>query len=221
MPTLVEAHRLDLEQLLSLALTDLDVVWRDLNSADDARDGLLALLPGLADLYGTAASSLAADWYDEMREAEDVSGRFRAITVEPALDRTDALARWGVGPLFGAEPDFVTAKSLVAGGFQRLVADAERDTILRSVAADPGGRGWSRNTTGKSCDFCHLLAGRGAVYSADTADFSSHDRCDCVAVPVYAGDARRVQPYLPSTRFRSDEQRTANSTRLRTALRAT
>lgn len=184
---LVEAHRRDIEELLRLALGDLDSVWRQIDSADAARAALMDLLPELTAIYGSAAAALAADWYDEMRESAEVSGRFRAVAAElPDVGRTDALARWGIAPLFGAAPDFDAAKSLVAGGFQRIVADADRYTVLGSTAADPGSGRWSRNTTGVSCDFCVMLAGRGAVYrSVDTADFKSHDHCDCLCVPNF------------------------------------
>jgi hypothetical protein len=30
-----------------------------------------------------------------------------------------------------------------------------------------------------------MLAGRGAVYSADTVDFHTHGHCGCTAEPVY------------------------------------
>lgn len=184
--TLVRAHRRDVEELLRLALADLNLVWREVTSADAARDALLDLLPALAATYGSAAATLGADWYDEMREAAEVPGRFRAIPAEPEIERTDALARWGVGPLFSATPDFDAAKVLVAGGFQRLVADADRHTVLGSANADPRSKRWQRNTTGVSCEFCVMLAGRGAVYrTADTADFKSHDHCDCLCVPVF------------------------------------
>lgn len=183
--TLVRAHRRDLEALLSLALADLDKVWRGIGTADEARDALLDLLPSLAVVYGTAAATLGADWYDELREAAEVKGRFRAIPAEPELDRTDALARWGVGPLFTSEPDFAAAKTLVAGGFQRLVADADRHTVARSSIADPGSGRWGRATTGKSCSFCVMLATRDNYRSESSADFEAHDHCDCLATPVF------------------------------------
>lgn len=184
--TLVRAHRRDVEELLRLALNDLGLVWRQVTTADAARAALLDLLPDLAAVYGSAAATLGADWYDEMRDAAAVPGRFRAIPAEPEIDRTDALARWAVGPLFSATPDFDAAKALAAGGFQRLVADADRHTVLLSSKHDPRGGRWSRQTTGKSCDFCLTLAGRGAVYrTAETADFRSHDHCDCLATPEF------------------------------------
>jgi hypothetical protein len=62
-----------------------------------------------------------------------------------------------------------------------------RDSVMQSLNRDPKGRGWRRQTTGKSCAFCVMLAGRGAVYSAATVRFKSHDYCDCIAVPVFQG----------------------------------
>lgn len=183
---LVEAHRRDLEELLRIALKDLGQVWREVKTADAAKAALLELLPRLAVLYGSAAATLGADWYDEMRDAAGVPGRFRAIPVEPEVDRMDALARWGISPLYALDPDFDAAETLVAGGFQRLVADADRNTVLLSSRQDPRGGKWRRETTGLSCGFCVMLANRGAVYrSADTADFKSHDHCDCLAAPEF------------------------------------
>jgi len=60
----------------------------------------------LVAIYGSAAATLGADWYDEMRAAAAVKGRFRAIPAElPDQGRTDALARRGVSPLFSADFD--------------------------------------------------------------------------------------------------------------------
>ena len=71
-----------------------------------------------------------------------------------------------------------------SGAATRLVLDAGRDTIRNTAVADPRTEGWRRVTSG-GCDFCRMLAGRGAVYREDTADFASHDHCACSAEPVY------------------------------------
>lgn len=71
-----------------------------------------------------------------------------------------------------------------SGAATRLVLDAGRDTIRATAVADPRTAGWQRVTSG-GCDFCTMLAGRGAVYSEATADFASHDHCACSAEPVY------------------------------------
>jgi hypothetical protein len=62
-----------------------------------------------------------------------------------------------------------------------------------------------------------MIAGRGAVYNARTALFSSHDDCDCIAVPKF-GEVRQVLPYVPSQRFRSQASRDANNARVRAFL---
>ncbi|SDN79279.1 hypothetical protein [Geodermatophilus sp. DSM 45219] len=240
----LQLHRVDLETLLRLALNELGGIWRSLTGRDPNRfrDGLALALPALSEEYGPAAATLGADWYDDMRDLSGVPGTFRAIPAEmPDQGRYDALIGWGTDPLFRGNPevneageviripklgdpdfipDFASAQGRVEGGFQRLVADMDRDSVIGSLKADPQARGWARQTTGESCDFCKMIAGRGAVFSAETATFSSHDRCDCVCVPVLGGDPRPVEKYTPSQRFRSKSQRAANNARIREYLRA-
>jgi hypothetical protein len=71
-----------------------------------------------------------------------------------------------------------------AGAATRLVLDAGRDTIRKTTTNDPRTRGWQRVTSG-GCAFCEMLAGRGSVYTEESADFASHDHCACTAEPVY------------------------------------
>lgn len=213
-------HRRDLAELTSIAENDLRILFRQADTADEVRDALMDTLPRLVAIYGAAAATLAADWYDERRDELGVDGSFRAIPAALVADsgRFEALARWAVEPLYQAAPDTVTALAKVSGGVQRLIADADRETVLGSVRHDPQGSGWSRHTDGSACDFCRGIAGRGAVYSAETADFSSHDGCGCVAVPEYGNDFREVKPYVPSQRFRSQSARDAHNARTRAWL---
>jgi hypothetical protein len=186
MPTLARTHRRDVAVLTDLALRDLRKAWGQFDGATAARDGLQDVLPRLVALYGSASATLAADFYDDLRDQAEVKGRFRAIPAElPDEDRTDALARWGVSPLFRAEPDFESALTLVSGGLQRIIANADRHTITGSSVADPRARGWRRVGSGSSCDFCQMLLGRDAVYSEATADFEAHDHCNCGAEPAF------------------------------------
>src|SRR5688500_10314860 len=101
-------HRRDLGQLVTLAENDLSLLFRQFDTADDAVAALREALPRFVEIYGAAAATLAADWYDDLREAAEVKGRFRAIPAElPDRGRTDALAGWAAGPMFSAEPDKV------------------------------------------------------------------------------------------------------------------
>lgn len=182
---LVSAHRRDLRELTNLAERDLAVAFRRFDTAVAAREGLMDVLPRLVALYGAAAATLGADWYDDLRDLAGARGRFAAIPADlPDRGRTDALARWGVSPLFAAEPDFATTLVKVSGGLQMVIANADRQTVQGSSVADPRARGWARAGTGE-CEFCQMLIGRGAVYTQASADFDTHDHCGCVAVPAF------------------------------------
>lgn len=81
----------------------------------------------------------------------------------------------------------------LAGSTSRLVLDAGRESIRQTVLDDlaspiPVVQGWRRVTSSSSCDFCTMLANRGAVYKESTADFRSHDHCNCSAEIVYRSD---------------------------------
>lgn len=219
MPTQAQAlrHRRDLAELEALAATDLRVLFRDFDSAEALRDAAMDLLPQLVAVYGVAAATLAADWYDEVREADEVRGRFRAIPAEVDPDQagTDELARWGVAPLFRPEPDTSAARVLIEGGLQRRIANASRHTLTRSAVEDPRAAGWQRVGSGE-CAFCAMLIGRGAVYTERGADFASHDHCNCSAVPAFDGRPRPVRPFTPSQRNITDADRARVREYLRT-----
>lgn len=212
-------HRRDVAELERIAQNDLRILFSQANTPDEVRDALLDVVPRLVEIYGSAAATLGADWYDELRDEAGVPGRFRAIPAAYVADsgRTESLARWAVSPMYQAEPDKATTFAKAWGATQRLIADADRESVIGSARKDPRAGGWSRHTNGKTCRFCTDIAARGAVYSADTADFSSHDDCDCSAVPAF-GVVRDVRPYTPSQRFTSQSARDAHNARTRAWL---
>jgi len=207
--TLAREHRADLATLTGLAEDDLARIWERFNPLNAAacRDALIEVLPELVAVYGSAAATLGAEFYDDMRADAKVSGRFSGIAADlPDQGATDVLARWAVTPLFGAEPDAVAALSNVTGGLQKIVADVGRASVVVSSQADSRSSGWQRVASGKACGFCQMLAGRGFRYSKSSTDFSSHNRCHCVAVSVW-GDEMPVKPYTPTDRNITDADR--------------
>lgn len=192
--------------LAALADNDLDALWRQVATADQARDALMDVLPDLIDTYSLASASIAADWYDDLRDMVEARGRFSAVTYEPRDLGAETLARWGVGPLFTAEPDWQRARTLVRGGMQLRIATANRRTVMDSSLADPATDGWQRQGTGE-CGFCSMLISRGAVFTEATADFGAHDHCRCSAVPAFGGRPRPVKPYTPSASTVTDADR--------------
>lgn len=159
-------HRRAIADLSTLAFADIAELLRQIRNGDQAREALMDLLPMLTATYGAAAATLAADWYDDLRDDADASGRFTAIPAEPVMDKTEPLARWAAGPMFTAEPDVTATISRASGGLQRIIADTDRDTIMASVQSDPAPTGYRRSASTSGCAFCKMLATRGATYNS-------------------------------------------------------
>lgn len=210
MPSPAERNRA-LNGLTAAMQREFTRIWMRLNLSDPdvLRDPLAAVLESVADKYGTAAAALAADFYDDMRTDVVKTGpRFTPKLAEvPGPERFKSLAGWGIGPLFGGNPDPTTALHKVSGGLKLVVGNVYRETIMGSSIADPAARGWQRVADGNACDFCVMLEGRGAVYSEAGADFASHDHCGCTAEPAFEGEPIPVKPYTPSERRVSDVDR--------------
>lgn len=198
------------------AVGQLDPIWA--LPAPDVINGLFDVLPTLIDTWGTAASSAAATWYDQLREAEAIRGRFMAI-VKP-LDNNnpgaEALAGWGAEPLAAdklvapqslatpldeqqLEADAIqAARDRVEGGLQKRIVNSANLTITDSSNQDPQARGWMRTTRPGACKFCVMVASRGGVFTKASATFACHENCYCQAIPAWGGKSLPVGPYKPS-----------------------
>jgi hypothetical protein len=180
----VTLYRRAMADVNTLAEAALRRLWAQLNPSDaeQARDGLLDLLPGIVTAYHVTAATVTADWYDLMRADRGPRGRFTAVVPDPPNpERARVLARWGVGSLFSADPNPVVALSKLTGGLQRVITDGARETVTVSSTQDPAKPGWTRVGTGR-CDWCRERI--GLHITSDTI-FESHDACGCVAVPAF------------------------------------
>ena len=173
--------RSDTDRLVRLADRDLSRLWRLVAGGAAADEALHDLLPAIVREYGTLGAALAAEWYDDQRAKAGVSGRFTATPVEADDRGAHALIGWALTKA----TDDASLQSLILGGTQRRLADHVRYTVANNSVTDSAARGWQRVGSGSSCEFCSLLIGRLAVYSESSADFLSHDRCNCGAEPVF------------------------------------
>lgn len=180
MPTAALLRR-EVAALAATAGDDLDVLWRRAETPAQVEEALRDVLPALVSTYGLAAASVAADWYDELRDEVGAGGRFTALTSDPTDAGSQALIGWALDEA----SDLSAFQTLILGGTQRRIANASRLTVMSSSVADPAARGWRRVGDGHSCEFCSLLLGRGAVYSEASADFPAHDHCGCGAEPEW------------------------------------
>lgn len=161
-----------LRGLSALTARDLQAIFRRLNldKPDRLAEPLAAVLEQIGAKYGTAAATLAADFYDEARAASGAGGSFRAIpAVLPDAGRFESLARWGIEPLFGDPVDPVKVLTLIGGGLQRVVANMHRDTVEGSAKADPQILGYRRHASANACAFCAMLATRTDYVSERSA----------------------------------------------------
>lgn len=169
MPTSAEKVRRGHAALASRARREVATAWLKVALLPTERVApiMSELLLEVADKYGTAAGSIAADYYDELRVAAGAPGRFTpTIAPLPEVERFEALARWGVGPMFATDPNPAKALSLMSGGLSRIVLGVGRDTIADAVSADPTGPRYARHASANACAFCAMLATRGAVFTS-------------------------------------------------------
>lgn len=205
-----EAFRLAQGDLVTLALADLDAFWRTLDTSDLAatQRAILSFLPGLVQEYGEIGASLAADFYEELRDGSpDVRRLYSAIVsadVVP-IEQAQVSARWALGSLWKptGTPEESAAATLenLSGITNRLALVPARDTVRLNTVSDTESIGWRRVSQGATCKFCLMLVGRGNVYSPDTARFAAHDHCDCIAEPAWGGgEPATVDQYMASKR---------------------
>lgn len=191
------------------AATSLELLRSTSGSPEDRRAALLDGGEDLVGYYSEGSAALAADFYEDQREAAGAAGVYRVELV--VADRTVKLRRalaWAADPLF--QGDELLAGDRLAGVVQLDTARPFRDTILENRRNDPQCIGWRRITSG-GCKLCRMLADRGAVYKEATADFAAHPNCNCSAQPVFVGgdvgeEASNFQ-YVGSRRNRTPETR--------------
>lgn len=217
---LVQAgHERALTELLAEFNRQMDVAWDllDLDRLDATRAQWLAHAVEIVSSHQALAADVAAefcqDWaqiftgrgMDILRPGLQADHVIREITT--ALDAQgpagikDRIAK-GISPPAAAR----AAREAVKAAGARRVREADRQTVMRSAAADPRATGWRRITHG-GCKFCNMLAGRGEVYTADTVRFASHDHCRCTAVPAYGGPEVNVHQYTASKRKITEAER--------------
>lgn len=179
----------------TLARRETSTLWRSLDVAAPmaVREALEDVLPQLVTAYGETSVTVAADFYDDLRDRSTAPGRFRATPAEPVdVEAVRANARWAIGPIFSATPDPAAALGRLELEVDRMVLQPGRDTIGLSVERDPADARWARiPRSDEPCAFCRMLASRGAEYaSREAAGWGNdyHADCRCVPTPIWEGD---------------------------------
>lgn len=211
--------------LRAVTLRDLQRLWprMDPNQASTAYGQFVAAVALLLERDRARANSLAVAYLRAFRSAAGIGGQ-ASISASPVTIEEDRLATAllvtsiiaynkarenGRSEVDALDIAFVTT----AGSITRLMLESGRDTIRNSLAEDDLAIGWRRITAPGACDWCLMLADRGAVYNARTAGFSAHDHCACSVEPEYGGSRVKVRPYEPMDRRLSEATRAKNRER--------
>lgn len=191
-PSRAQRYSDDQAKVVGLARRELDGFWRTLDKSNPvaAKAALQDFMVALVEGYGPISATLAADYYDEIRDAAGARGRFTAAPVEAVeADRIRSSAAWAAQPVFSG--DEAGARARLTGIAQRYVQESGRQTLIANARRDRARPRYARSPHGKTCAWCILLASRGAVYhSEETAGAlgNFHDDCDCQIVPAFDDD---------------------------------
>ncbi len=182
----IEALRKANKLIEKRALQELEKAWKllpELNNYE-LTDRLTALVAGIIDKYGSAAASVAAEWYQRLTDTEP------HIPDLYNPDVWDASTRWALSEFYKGA-DFTQTMPLIASSVVRHIRNHGRETVAYSVKQTKGVAYARVPSGGETCDFCLLLAGRGPVYGTEldakyrvSDGRKYHDDCDCLAVPV-------------------------------------
>jgi len=194
---LTEQHRTAQLALRALALRQVLEIWPAFDVEDSARSwpAVEAALLAVISERRAISASLAAGYFEAFRRAERVGGAAEpvlAVFDEEAVARartslqvTGYVTTERLRALKHADPAKVALVG-VSGAVTRHVLDGGRETLLASVRRDRRARGWARVTSAEPCEFCAMLASRGAVYRETSGPFQSHDHCACGLEPDYS-----------------------------------
>lgn len=197
---------------------DLAKFWSYLDMSNPARvsSAVEAYVPLLVRRFGQDAGAFAAEWYDDARSTAGIGGSFRSEALaSPYEDAVDGMVRRAVGDVYAGNP--AGTLSTLTSNVGKYVLAASRTTIARATDRDPQASGWQRVTRGGACEFCRMLAGRGAVYKRATVHFASHGSCNCAAIPEWDSsapevDVRVYEASQRTSRMAPDERERHNAT---------
>lgn len=177
----------DLDQVLDL-VADLPL--------EEAIAELQAILPDLVDYHGETLAAVAAEWYEQLRDAE---GLFTATLADSySAEQIQGTVKYA--GKFLAAGDQAAARQLLAGAMQRWIMYSGRETVARNVRLDPSKPRFARVPVGETCAWCDMLASRGWVYhSKETAGINGgyHDHCNCQIVPSWDAGKAHLEGYDP------------------------
>lgn len=192
---LTEAHRLAQIRLGNESMLKAAALWPllDLADLDRSAPAWMAATANVVAQDQAQSAAMAERYVTLYRDAEigTTTGPIvrplpnPAATVEALRINGPVHVKTLIGSGVEAERAYRAGMVAVQGMVMQLALASGRGLIDGTARADGRSGRYRRVTDGQPCAFCAMLAGRGPVYSVDTAYFRSHKRCGCTAEIVY------------------------------------
>lgn len=179
--------------LRTLMMRDLHNLIRNMPDGNlrEQRAWLAEAIHLLVTHYGSEFRAVALNELEATRAGRDMTSLPLIVAETVAAGQTQASVGWALS--------MTDLTSALEGATLRLAQKPARESVYRSAVA--AGTGFARLCSAEACDFCTMLASRGAVYlSADTAKTTGnarirpnakqapgslfHDHCNCEVVEV-------------------------------------
>jgi hypothetical protein len=201
----VDRQRKALAELTRKVGTAFDDLWLRVQGlpVDQIRDAFVEMAQALADEYGSAAGSLAADFLEDAWAEAKMPGRCQVALAKTDPARVEGSVRAAARDLSDGRGEAFLQQVKAATG--RHVENRHRETVR--LTADRNNGGWARvPAPGSDCKFCLMLASRGFVYGSRKKAESSgrgryHDNCHCAAVASWQKNPR-LEGYDPDALYK-------------------
>lgn len=169
-------------------------------SVAQAREFAIEVVNQAVESYGDAASSVAADLYDNMAEASGAKAKPATIDTSDVSGYVSKEIHYQAGKLAGGDmAGFATACGKAAS--DRVSRRANQTMCLNAVR---DGLRYARVPMGgETCTFCAMLASRDFIYKSAKAAGEGghyHKHCRCKVVPGF--DGLEVEGYDPDEWYR-------------------
>lgn len=187
--TLQRDHRNALNDLTAISTAEVNGVVRRVQDLPlrEFAGALRDSMPRIADQLKPVAEVIAVDYYDATRIQAGLGlETYRATTIDYDGSKTlDSGIGYSVSRLVSGS-DLGTVIGILAGTLQKVITDADRETIKDNSNRDPNVTKYVRVPQGDSCAFCLTMAAVAEVEVS--ADFDKyHSFCRCTTRPVYEG----------------------------------
>lgn len=182
------------KKLIQRSLDRLNIEKRLLDGDADAYEDLANVMREVTHASAQLSSAMTAKYYNGIREASNVKGKYTAEKYD-LLDLAEvAAATYAVSKEYATNRATAALLDNLSGVNSRFTHYASNETVRRNAVKDPGKPKYVIVPSPTACVFCCMRAGAGYQFPSE-ASVHSHNNCKCQAVQVYGNS--KVQGFDP------------------------